>query len=75
MLEISGGSTGAGVHSHQVIRGLFFVKDDNVGYLIKGDNLAFISFDTRRLMHCKVSATVYHSHHLSISGRMTPSME
>lgn len=45
MLEISGGSTGAGVHSHQVIRGLFFVKDDNVGYLIKGDNLAFISFE------------------------------
>lgn len=45
MLEISGGSTGAGVHSHQVIRGLFFVKDDNLGNLIQGDNLAFISFE------------------------------
>lgn len=45
MFEISGGSVGAGVHSHQVIRGLFFVKDDNLGNLIQGDNLAFISFE------------------------------
>lgn len=45
MLEITGGSVDAGVHSHQVIRGLFFVKDDRQGALIKGDNLAFISFE------------------------------
>lgn len=45
MIEITGGSVGAGIHSHQVIRGLFFVKDDNLGNLIRGDNLAFISFE------------------------------
>jgi len=44
MLEITGGS-GAGVESHQVIRGLFFVKEDFVGYCIGGDNLAFLSLE------------------------------
>lgn len=45
MLRITGGSVGAGVHSHQVIRGLFFVKDDLLGAVISCDNLAFISFE------------------------------
>lgn len=45
MLSITGGATGAGLHSHQVIRGLFFTKDDNLGSVISGDNLAFISFE------------------------------
>lgn len=44
MLTITGG-TGAGVESHQVIRGLFFVKEDYVGYCIGGDNLAFLSLE------------------------------
>lgn len=44
MLTITGG-TGAGVESHQVIRGLFFVKEDFVGYCVGGDNLAFLSFE------------------------------
>lgn len=44
MLTITGG-TGAGVESHQVIRGLFFVKEDYVGSCIAGDNLAFLSFE------------------------------
>ena len=45
MLSITGGATGAGLHSHQVIRGLFFDKDDRLGACIVGDNLAFISFE------------------------------
>jgi hypothetical protein len=44
MLTITGG-TGAGLESHQVIRGLFFVKEDYVGYCIGGDNLAFLSLE------------------------------
>jgi len=44
MLTITGG-TGAGVESHQVIRGLFFVKEDFVGSCIAGDNLAFLSLE------------------------------
>ena len=44
MLTIIGG-TGAGLESHQVIRGLFFVKEDYVGYCIGGDNLAFLSLE------------------------------
>lgn len=44
MLTITGG-TGPGVESHQVIRGLFFVKEDFVGYCVGGDNLAFLSFE------------------------------
>ena len=45
MLEITGGTTGGGVHSHQVIRGLFFVKEDFLGGCIVGDNLAFLSLE------------------------------
>jgi len=45
MLEITGGTTGGGVHSHQVIRGLFFVKEDFVGACVSGDNLAFLSLE------------------------------
>lgn len=45
MLEITGGTTGAGVHSHQVLRGLFFTKDDLLGGVIVGDNLAFLSVE------------------------------
>jgi hypothetical protein len=45
MLTITGGTTGGGVHSHQVIRGLFFVKEDFVGACISGDNLAFLSLE------------------------------
>lgn len=46
MLEISGGASGAGLHSHQVIRGLFFTKEGtSPGACISGDNLAFISFE------------------------------
>lgn len=44
MLTITGG-TGAGVESHQVIRGLFFVKEDYVGSCIAGDNIAFLSLE------------------------------
>ena len=44
MLTITGG-TGAGVESHQVIRGLFFVKEDYVGSCITGDNIAFLSLE------------------------------
>lgn len=44
MLTITGG-TGAGVESHQVIRGLFFVKEDYVGSCISGDNIAFLSLE------------------------------
>ena len=44
MLTITGG-TGAGAESHQVIRGLFFVKEDYVGFCVGGDNLAFMSFE------------------------------
>jgi hypothetical protein len=44
MLTITGG-TGAGAESHQVIRGLFFVKEDFVGFCIGGDNLAFLSLE------------------------------
>jgi hypothetical protein len=44
MLTITGG-TGAGAESHQVIRGLFFVKEDYVGFCIGGDNLAFLSLE------------------------------
>jgi hypothetical protein len=44
MLTITGG-TGAGLESHQVIRGLFFVKEDFVGFCIGGDNLAFLSLE------------------------------
>jgi hypothetical protein len=46
MLTITGGSAStAGVESHQVIRGLFFVKEDYVGFCIGGDNLAFLSLE------------------------------
>jgi hypothetical protein len=45
MLTITGGSTGAGPESHQVIRGLFFVKEDFVGFCIGGDNIAFLSLE------------------------------
>ena len=44
MLTITGG-TGAGAESHQVIRGLFFVKEDYVGFCVGGDNLAFLSLE------------------------------
>jgi hypothetical protein len=44
MIAILGG-TGAGAHSHQVIRGLFLQKDDLLGALIVMDNVAFISFE------------------------------
>lgn len=44
MLEIFGG-TSSGLHSHQVIRGLFFEKDDLQGACIQGDNLAFLSIE------------------------------
>jgi len=46
MLTITGGTTGGGVHSHQVIRGLFFQKEgDTNGVCISGDNLAFLSLE------------------------------
>lgn len=44
MLDITGGS-GPGVHSHQVIRGIFFVKEDFNGALIACDNVAFLSLE------------------------------
>jgi hypothetical protein len=45
MLTITGGATGSGPESHQVIRGLFFVKEDYVGFCIGGDNIAFLSVE------------------------------
>jgi len=47
MLEITGGTVSSGLHSHQVIRGLFFVKEGltSTGACISGDNLAFLSLE------------------------------
>ena len=44
MLTILGGS-GAGVQSHQTIKGIFFQRSDATRACISGDNLAFIRMD------------------------------
>lgn len=44
MLQITGG-TSSGLHSHQVIRGLFLQKDDLLGACIQIDNAAFLSVE------------------------------